>query len=200
MHPFLQKVKKFAKKQWIRFSNYNNSKKWFVLYLILLCLVLLFPPIVKISGMRTPDSSYSLLFSGAYIRSLIVILVSIIFLLGWNISISFKSFMIRLFSLREDEPLVDFAFLWVITSVFMGIADTVGVAQVISERISLTSRAFFSQILLFCGLVWSFVMLWISAKKKSKATKILNIVEEQTSSSEPKQKKHLQHLFDDLEE
>ncbi|MDR0860101.1 MAG: hypothetical protein LBO09_03840 [Candidatus Peribacteria bacterium] len=89
-----------------------------------------------------------MLFSTAYFRSLIVILVSLIFLLGWNISMKFKSFVVYLFSLREDEPLVDFAFLWVIASVFMGIVDTVGVAHIISPRINLTYRAVISETLL----------------------------------------------------
>ncbi|GHV22097.1 hypothetical protein FACS189428_3610 [Clostridia bacterium] len=153
----------------------------------------------------TEGSYYSLLFSSAYFRSLIVILVSLIFLLGWNISMKFKSFVVYLFSLREDEPLVDFAFLWVITSVFMGIVDTVGVAHIISERINLTYRAVLSETLLGAGLIWSFVSLRLSAKKNSKKAKILTVVDEPTThqksveiANQPKRPMH--HLFDDIEE
>ena len=111
----------------------------------------------------------------------------------------------NLFSLREDEPLVDFAFLWVITSVFMGIVDTVGVAHVISERITITNWAIISQILLLAGLIWSFVSLWVSAKKSSKKAKILNIVDEpipqrHTEVANQKPKKQLNHLFDEMDE
>jgi hypothetical protein len=120
MKEYVQKLQKFFKKLWKRFSNYNNSKKWFVLYLIILTLFLLLPPLVKINAMRGVEgSSYGLLFSSGYFRSLVVVLISLVFLLGWNLSVKFKGFVINLFSLREDEPLVDFAFLWVITSVFM---------------------------------------------------------------------------------
>jgi hypothetical protein len=112
---------------------------------------------------------------------------------------------VHFFAVREDEPLLDFAFLWIITSVFMGIVDTVGVATVISERISLTNWAGISQLLLIVGLVWSIFSLWASAKKTSKKTKILNIVEEPTAhhrqveiSNQPK--KPMNHLFDDLDE
>ena len=183
-----------------------------MLYLIVLTVVLLFPPIVKISGMTggmdgvsIEWSSYSLLFSSAYLRSLMVIWISLVFLLWWNFSTNFKGFVVNLFSLREDEPLVDFAFLWVITSVFMGIADTVGVAHVISERITITSWAILSQILLLAGLIWSFVSLWVSAKKSSKKAKILNIVDEPLTNkhieiSNQKPKKQLNHLFDDIDE
>ncbi|MDR2415337.1 MAG: hypothetical protein LBD75_01670 [Candidatus Peribacteria bacterium] len=115
-------------------------------------------------------------------------------------STKFKKLMVNLFALREDEPLVDFAFLWVIMSVFMGIVDTVGVTSVVSERIGLSNWAYFSEILLLIGLVWSFISLWISAKKTSKKTKILNIVEERPRNEEMKQKKVLTHLFDNLDE
>ena len=88
---YLQGTKKFFAKIWRRFSNYNNSKKWFVLYLVILAVVLLLFPLVKIEGMRDVSGvSYSLLFSGVYWRSFIVIGVSLVFLLLWNISTKFK--------------------------------------------------------------------------------------------------------------
>ena len=137
-----------------------------------------------------------------------MILISLIFLLGWNLSTKFKGFVVNLFALREDEPLVDFAFLWVIASVFMGIVDTVGVASNVSNRINLTNWAVMSQVLLLVGLIWSFVSLWHSAKKTSRKTKILNMVEESVSSTTKRNevsvsvppKKKLNHLFDELEE
>jgi hypothetical protein len=201
MKDYVERAKKLIKKLGKRFSHYDATKKWFVLYLCLLTLVLLLPPIVKISGMRGVEGvTYSLLFSGGYVRSLIVILISLFFLLGWNMSTKFKGLMVRLFALREDEPLVDFAFLWVIMSVFMGIVDTIGVASVISERIGLSNWAYLSEILLLIGLVWSFISLWLSAKKTSKKTKILNIVDERPKNEEVKQRKVLTHLFDDLDD
>ncbi|MDR0650446.1 MAG: hypothetical protein LBG59_03395 [Candidatus Peribacteria bacterium] len=201
MKDYVEKAKRLIRKLEKRFSYYDATKKWFVIYLCLLTLVLLLPPIVKISGMKGVEGiSYSLLFSGVYVRSLMVILISLFFLLGWNMSTKFKGLMVKLFALREDEPLVDFAFLWVIMSVFMGIVDTVGVASVVSERIGLSHWAYFSEILLLIGLIWSFISLWMSAKKTSKKTKILNIVDERPKHEEIKQKKVLTHLFDDLDE
>jgi hypothetical protein len=62
-----------------------------------------------------------------------------------------------------------------------------------------------AQLLLLGGLVWSFVSLWVSAKKNSKKTKILSVVEEPTAhhrqveiSNQPK--RPMNHLFDELEE
>jgi hypothetical protein len=113
---------------------------------------------------------------------------------------------VHFFAIREDEPLIDFAFLWVIISVFMGIVDTIDVVGNISNRISLTQRAIFSQILLVVGLIWSFVSLRTSAKKTSKKAKILNIIEDPSSSSRDqieisnRPKRSMHHLFDELKE
>jgi hypothetical protein len=135
---YLQNTQKFFAKMWKRFSNYNNSKKWFVLYLILLTVVLLCP-LVTVSA-----KSYYL-FSGAYLKSFVIIGISLLFLFGWNLSIRFKGFLVHLFSLREDEPLVDFVFLWVIMSVFIGIVDTIGVVE-IPVRIQLSFWANIAQL------------------------------------------------------
>jgi hypothetical protein len=111
--------------------------------------------------------------------------------------------LVHFFSLREDEPLVDFAFLWVIMSVFVGIVDTIGIVE-IPVRIQQTLWASIVQVWLLFGLIWSLVSLWVVAKKSSKKAKILNIVEEPTShkhieiSNQPK--RPVQHLFDELDE
>lgn len=89
-------------------------------------------------------------------------------------------------------------------SVFMGIVDTIDMASTISNRISMTPWASVSEILLVVGLVWSFISLWLSAKKTSKKAKILNIMEEPTSHKQVEivnqPKKPMHHLFDELEE
>ena len=40
-------------------------------------------------------------------------------------NIRFKGFIVNFLGFRESEPMLNFAFLWVIASVFMGILDTV---------------------------------------------------------------------------
>lgn len=111
--------------------------------------------------------------------------------------------MVHIFSLREDEPLVDFAFLWIITSVFMGIVDTIGIAKIASGRIGITGGAIIAQIMLLIGLIWSFTTLWMTAKKTNRRTKILNIPEEHTQEQREimnKTRRPMKHLFDELEE
>lgn len=200
MKKYLESTLKWCKRMYTRFMNYNNTKKWFILYLFVLAFFLLFFPIVKISHISGSAETYGLL-SLKFIKSLIVILISLLFLLGWNMSAKFKKRIIDLFALREDEPLVDFALLWVITSVFMGIVDTISIAKDVSGTIDMTVWAFISQLLLLAGLIWAFVIIWQSYKKATKQTKIFNIVSDESQKDPQEEKKNgkVQHLFEDLE-
>ena len=112
---YFKKTKIFFEKLYTRFLNYKNTKKWFVLYLVVLtlCLFILFPIVdVDTNGVR-------FLFSGLLWRSGLVILLAMVGLFLWNLSVSFKGWITKLCALREDEPLVDFVLLWIIVSVFM---------------------------------------------------------------------------------
>jgi len=206
MQKNLESVIKRGKRMYTKFMNYNNSKKRFILYLFILTVCLLLLPIIKVSDIKgiswMEEETYALLFSKKYLISKVVILISLFFLLWWNISVKFKKKIIDVFSLREDEPLVDFSLLWVITSVFMGIVDTIEIATEVSGRISLTKWAVISQLLLLWGLVRAFISIWKAYKKTSKQTKILNIVSDEPQEKYHEEKKNgqLQHLFEDLKQ
>ena len=195
MQDFFRKLKDFFTKLIKRFSNYKNTKKWFVLYLIVLTFCFLVFPIVNADW-----STSRLLFSWTLWRSSILILIALIALFSWNLSVSFKNRITKLCSLREDEPLVDFILLWIIVCVFMWVMDWVSIAEVkqITTHISLLNVwVAVNGILLLFWLVWSFVSLWKISKKSSKKTKILNVVEENHKKTEQKSGQ-VTHLFDDL--
>lgn len=196
MADFFKKVKKFFSKLVTRFSNYRNTKKWFVLYLVVLTLCLLIFPIVTADWDRS-----RLLFSWTLWRSSIIITLALIALFAWNLSISFKSWMTKLCSLREDEPLVDFVLLWIIVSAFMWVMDWVNVAVVnkITTKIGLLNfGVIVDGILILVWLGWSFVSLWKLSQKTSKKIRIMNVVEEAHPKAEPNNKWQVTHLFDDL--
>ena len=116
---YLKKIKSFFSKLYTRFSNYKNTKKWFVLYLVILAFFLLFFPVIEANG----EKVWFFLFSSMLWKSTLVILLAMIGLFLRNLSISFKGWITKLCALREDEPLVDFVLLWIIVSVFMGVMD-----------------------------------------------------------------------------
>lgn len=196
MKDFFKKVKKFFSKLYTRFSNYRNTKKWFVLYLIVLAFCLFFFPVVEANW----DKVW-FLFSSMLWKSSIVILIAMIWLFLWNLSISFKGWITKLCALREDEPLVDFVLLWIIVSVFMWVMDWANIAMEswVTQKISLlTFQIAIDGLLLLGWLVWSFISLRKMSQKTNKRTKIMNIVEETHQKVEAHKQNQVTHLFDDL--
>lgn len=195
---FFEKVKRFFSKLYTRFSNYKNNKKWFVLYLVVLAFFLFLFPVIKVNG-----SGVRFLFSWVLWKSSLVILIAMIGLFLWNLSISFKTRVTKLCSLREDEPLVDFLLLWIIVSVFMWVMDwtNVAVTSWITQKIWFVNlRLAIDGLLLLLWLIWSFLSLRKSSQKSAKKAKIVNIVEERHPSESHRPSNQVTHLFDDLKD
>ena len=193
---FLKNSKKFFVKLYNRFSNYKNTKKWFVLYLIVLTFCLFFFPVVEANG-----SKWWFLFSWMLRKSSLIILLAIIGLFLRNLSISFKNWITKLCSLREDEPLVDFLLLWIIVSVFMWVMDGASIAIVswVTQKVWLvTTQVIIDWTLLLGWLIWSLISLRKMSQKTNKKTRIMNIVEENHQRPESQKSTQVTHLFDDL--
>lgn len=193
---FLKNSKKFFAKLYTRFSNYKNTKKWFVLYLIVLTFCLFFFPVVEANG-----SKWWFLFSWMLRKSSLIILLAIIGLFLRNLSISFKNWITKLCSLREDEPLVDFLLLWIIVSVFMWVMDGASIAIVswVTQKVWLvTTQVIIDWTLLLGWLIWSLISLRKMSQKTNKKTRIMNIVEENHQRPESQKSTQVTHLFDDL--
>jgi hypothetical protein len=194
---YLKKTKNFFSKLYTRFSNYKNTKKWFVLYLCVLTFFLFFFPVIRANG----SNVWFFLFGWMLWKSTLVILLAIIGLFLWNLSISFKGWISKLCALREDEPLVDFVLLWIIASVFMWVLDWANVAIMsgVTQKIwIINGRVLIDGLLLLWWLVWSFISLRKMWQKSNKRTKIVNIVEENHQKVESQRASQVTHLFDDL--
>ena len=193
---YLKKTKDFFSKLYTRFLNYKNTKKWFVLYLVVLTFCLFVFPVIRANG-----DGVRFLFSGMLWKSGLVMLIAVVGLFLWNLSISFKGWITKLCALREDEPLVDFVLLWIIVSVFMWVLDWANIATAsgVTQKIwIINGRVLIDGLLLLWWLVWSFISLRKMWQKSNKRTKIVNIVEENHSRSESQRSNQVTHLFDDL--
>ena len=196
---YLKKTKNFFSKLYTRFTNYKNTKKWFVLYLCVLTFFLFFFPVIEANGSKV----WFFLFGWMLWKSTLVILLAVIWLFLWNLSVSFKNWITKLCALREDEPLVDFLLLWIIVSVFMWVMDGANIAMAsgVTQKIwLLNGQVAIDGLLLLWWLVWSFISLRKTSSKSSKKTRIVNIVEENHKSTEPASARwgQVTHLFDDL--
>lgn len=193
---YLKKTKDFFSKLYTRFLNYKNTKKWFVLYLVVLTFCLFVFPVIRANG-----DGVRFLFSGMLWKSGLVMLIAVVGLFLWNLSISFKGWITKLCALREDEPLVDFVLLWIIVSVFMWVLDWANIATAsgVTQKIwIINGRVLIDGLLLLWWLVWSFISLRKMWQKSNKRTKIVNIVEENHPRSESQRSNQVTHLFNDL--
>lgn len=193
----LQYFQKLAQKHVYKFTNYTKNQKVFTLFLLIFAFVLVCFPLVKIKGLTDNESTKTIWFLGTtYFKSMVIVFSSMLFLLGWNMNTRFKGFIVNFLGFRESEPMLNFAFLWIIASAFMGITDTLGMLNDITERISLAWWGKFMLILLLVGLILSFIEVWKGANKNSQKTKILNIVDED-APKKVENKRAVQHLFED---
>lgn len=193
----LQHFQKLAQKHVYKFTNYTKNQKVFTLFLLIFAFMLVCFPLVKIKGLTDNESTKTIWFLGTtYFKSMVIVFSSMLFLLGWNMNTRFKGFIVNFLGFRESEPMLNFAFLWIIASAFMGITDTLGMLNDITERISLAWWGKFMLILLLVGLILSFIEVWKGANKNSQKTKILNIVDED-APKKVENKRAVQHLFED---
>ena len=187
------KVSRFAQKFW----RFTKHQKVFVLYLWSLALFLVILPLIKISPVN--DLSHSVrLFNGSLFKSLLIILVSVVVLLSWNMSFKFKNFVIWYFGFKENDSLFNFGFLWIIATAFLGIGDAINVVGTTTQTIKLTWSYYFIQLFLLLGLVLTLISVLKHAKENANKTKIVNIVDED-AMKEVQHKKSFKGLFDEEE-
>ena len=167
------KVSRFAQKFW----RFTKHQKVFVLYLWALALFLIILPLIKISPVNDLSRSVRL-FNGSLFKSLLIILVSVVVLLSWNMSFKFKNFVIWYFGFKENDSLFNFGFLWIIATAFLGIGDAINVVGTTTQTIKLTWSYYFIQLFLLLGLVLTLISVLKHAKDNANKTKIVNVVDE----------------------
>ncbi|MFZ2151210.1 MAG: hypothetical protein WAZ12_02490 [Candidatus Absconditicoccaceae bacterium] len=172
------KIQRFLSKLVHKFDRYGKNQRLFIIYLIILIFFLIFFPIVKIASLGGLEGYSVRLISGAYFKTMLIIIISLGALVGWNSSFRFKNFVITYLGFKENNSLVNFGLLWVITTAFFGITDTINVISNATSRINVTGSAKFVQILLLVGLIFTLVSVVKSAKQNSGKAKIVNIVDE----------------------
>ncbi len=161
-----------------KFNRYSKREKWFVIYLLVLLFCLLFFPILKVTSLRGSGGYGVRLFSSSYFKSTLIILVSMIILIGRNISFKFKNLLLSYFGWRDNDSLINFLFLFIITTSFFAITDTIHVASWVTSRVIVSGWGKFIQVLLLIGIILTLVSVIKSAKETWKKTKIINMVDE----------------------
>jgi hypothetical protein len=167
-----------------KFNRYGKREKRFVVYLLVLlfCLVLL--PIVKVTSLRGTWGYGIWLMSWAYFKTMLIMLVSMVVLLWRNLSFKFKNILLSYFGGRSHDSLINFLFLFIITTSFFAITDTINVASWVTSRVVISWWWKFIQLLLLIWIILTLVSVIKSAKEVWKKTKIINMVDEDHKKDE----------------
>ncbi len=161
-----------------KFDRYSKNQRLFIIFLFVLMFLLIFFPVVKISSLWDLQWYSVWLISWTYFKTMLIIFISLAAILLWNVSFRFKNFVITYLWFKENNSLVNFWLLWIITTAFFGITDTVSVISNATSRITITWSSKFIQILLLIWLIFTLVSVVKWAKQNSGKAKIVNIVDE----------------------
>lgn len=161
-----------------KFDRYSKNQRLFIIFLFVLMFLLIFFPVVKISSLWDLQWYSVWLISWTYFKTMLIIFISLAAILLWNISFRFKNFVITYLWFKENNSLVNFWLLWIITTAFFGITDTVSVISNATSRITITWSSKLIQILLLIWLIFTLVSVVKWAKQNSGKAKIVNIVDE----------------------
>ncbi len=177
-----------------KFTRFTKQQKSFVIYLFGLTFLMVFFPVIKVSPV-SGQSYWIWILNGSFFTTMIILLVSLWFLLSWNMSFRFKTIVINSLWFRDNDSLINFAFLAVITTIFFSIGNTIGVVNNVTATISLSKIYYFTRIYLLAWLIFMLVTIIKKAKENAWKTKIINVVDEKTLK-EISNKKSLKWLFD----
>jgi len=185
------KISKIFQKFW----RFTKQQKVFVLYLWALIFFLVFLPLIKISPVNDVSRSIWLLNIHLF-KTLLIIFVSVAILLAWNISFKFKNFVVWYFGFKENDSLLNFGFLWIIATAFLGMGDAINIVGTSTQTIRLTWSYYFVQLFILLWLVLTLISVLKNAKENSHKTKIVNVVDEDVMK-DLQHKKSFKWLFDE---
>ncbi len=180
-----------------KFARFTKQQKVFVIYLFVLIFFLIVLPLIRISPVNALSHSIWL-FNWHLFKVLIIILACLAVLVAWNVSFKFKNFVIGYFGFKENDSLINFGFLFLIATAFLGIWDTINVVQTTTQTIKATWAYYFIQIFILLGLVLTLLSVIKNAKENGNKTKIVNVVDEE-AIREVHNKQSLKWLFDESE-
>lgn len=195
---FSQKFLKLTQK----FKKYNMNELIFLIYLVILCilfLLLLFVPIIRIEF----DSLWwnimkFRLFSWSFVWTMVIVLISLFVLIGRNFSTKFKNLFLTYFGWRENDSLVNFLFLFILTTVFLTIKNTANIAyNNATQTMKFSGLGSIVLVWLLIGIVFTLVSVVKSAQKTWKKTKIINVVDDEHSQMESTKEEIKKWLFDE---
>jgi len=191
--------KSFFEKLKHKFGKFTNYELRFSIYLVVLCvlfLFLLFAPIIKIETLWGSIMRFRL-FSWSFVWTMVIALIALIVLVGWNFSTKFKNLFLTYFGWRENDSLVNFLSLFILITVFLSIKNTANIVRNnATQTMKFTWLWNIVLVRLLLGIVFTLVSVIKWAQATWKRTKIINVVDEEHSQMETTKDEIKKWLFE----
>ena len=172
------KSNKLVMKLMHKLDRYDKKEKVFIWYLVLLLVCILFFPILRKSWSAYSDWS-EFFWIYKFTSCFFITILSMIVLIWRNLSYRFKNTFITYFWWRDNNSLINFLFLFVISVVYFGIISaTTIINNEVTQSISVSKRAYFTIFVLLIWMIITVLSMIKSAKEMSKKTRIINMVDE----------------------
>lgn len=179
-----------------KFNRYNKRERMFLLYLFVLLFCILFLPIVKVTSLRWTWWYGIWIWKPEFFKTMLIVFASAFILIWWNLSFKFKNLFLSYFWGRDNDSLINFLFLFIITTSFFAITDTINVSSWVTSRVVMSAWWKFIQIWLLVWVIMTLVSVVKIAQDTWKKTKIINMVDEEHKKLETTKNDIKKWLFD----
>ncbi len=180
-----------------KLDRYDKNEKIFITYLFVLLLFVLITPVIRVTWLKWSEWYWVRLYRS--FPSLMIVLISMIILIGWNVSFKFKNLFLTYFGGRDNKSLINFLFLFIIATVYFGMTDAVRVASWVTSTIKVSWWCIFVEILLLLWIVFTLISVVKNAKEMWKKTKIVNVINEEKDKDAEVKEEIKKGLFDSEE-
>lgn len=199
MHPSVQKIgyklRDIALMVREKFLSYDQRDRIFISYLLVLAFFMYLMPVFSVNPLVDGDAnSYYLLGSRSLFTTFIIITIAMCALVAWNMSIRAKNTMSTLFWLGQHTFLFNFVLLWVITSSYISIGETISAIKQLTPTVSVSTSYVIVQILLLIWLVYM-VYMTVNSHKQGK-----QIIVRQDSLTRKEDEWSMGDLFDSMKD
>lgn len=165
-----------------KLDRYDKNEKIFIGYLFILLIFVLLTPIIKVTGLKW-NEWYGIRLYKSF-ESCVIVLISLVILIGWNVSFRFRNIFLTYFGWRDNKALINFLFLFIIATSYFGMIDATRIASGITSTIQISWWCIFVEILLLLWIVFTLISVIKNAKEMWKKTKIINMIDEEKEKQE----------------
>lgn len=188
---------KFPQKVVWKWNRFDGIEQWFILYCIILAAVIIFSPIIQIIPLNWGQIQNYYILNKYMIEIDIIIISSLVFMLIWNLSFRFKSLINMLIWFKENDALLNFLILFLISTSFLSISTTIKLLKNnFSNSIQLTYYYYLIWWLLIVWLLWN-LLLALKLSKWKRKWQIINISNYDHTKKQEDEEKFIKWLFEE---